>query len=208
MRKNLDTTIRCKSTYYANKNYTHILTPFSKESLLHFALETHSLAILLADRAHREKPQHFRPAGCSLLSWWPPAPTWASIFPWLLRAALATTSHLQGEDGHRRLLSPSLAATQLPRAAAGLLHGEDVPSAALPSPGGLPAPQGCSGPAGRLSATSRGKMAPSVALSSPGGHQLLRAALLFLPGHSGLPPVNRWRQLFWSLPESCSPVGR
>ena len=94
------------------------------------------------------------------------------------------------------------------RAAAGLLHGEDVPSAALPSPGGLPAPQGCSGPAGRLSATSRGKMAPSVALSSPGGHQLLRAALLFLPGHSGLPPVNRWRQLFWSLPESCSPVGR
>ena len=33
------------------------------------------------------------------------------------------------------------------RAAAGLLHGEDVPSAALHSPGGHSAPQGCSGPA-------------------------------------------------------------
>ena len=146
--------------------------------------------------------------GCSPLPWRPPSS------PGLLRAG---------------------------QAAAGLLHGEDVPSAALPSPGGHPAPQGCSEPAGRLPASSMGKIyhrllfpplvatqlpraapgrpggcqpppggkrAPSVALSSPGGHQLLRAALLFLPGHSGLPPVNRWRQLFWSLPESCSPVGR
>ena len=126
-----------------------------------------------------------RPGGClhvedgtSVCS---PLPWWPPSSPGQLRAGLAT---------------------------AGRLHREDVPSAALPSLGGHPAPQGCSGPAGRLSATSRGKMAPSVALSSPGGHQLLRAALLFLPGHSGLPPVNRWRQLFWSLPESCSPVGR
>ena len=60
----------------------------------------------------------------------------------------------------RRLLSPSLVATssrmgnsifpwllRAGRAAAGLLHGEDVPSAALHSPGGHSAPQGCSGPA-------------------------------------------------------------
>ena len=60
-----------------------------------------------------------------------PLPWWPPSSPGQLRAGLAT---------------------------AGRLHREDVPSAALPSLGGHPAPQGSSGPAGRLLASSMGKM--------------------------------------------------
>ena len=84
-----------------------------------------------------------RPGGClhvedgtSVCS---PLPWWPPSSPGQLRAGLAT---------------------------AGRLHREDVPSAALPSLGGHPAPQGCSGPAGRLPASSMGKMVDPSALPS------------------------------------------
>ena len=67
------------------------------------------------------------------------------------------------------------------RTAADLLHGEDVPSAALPSPGGHPAPQGRSGPAGRLPASSMGKMYHRLLFPPLVATQLSRAA----PGRPG-----------------------
>ena len=111
-----------------------------------------------------------RPGGClhvedgtSVCS---PLPWWPPSSPGQLRAGLAT---------------------------AGRLHREDVPSAALPSLGGHPAPQGCSGPAGRLPASSMGKMYHRLLFPPLVASQLPRAA----PGRPGgcqPPPGGRWHR--------------
>ena len=114
-----------------------------------------------------------RPGGClhvedgtSVCS---PLPWWPPSSPGQLRAGLAT---------------------------AGRLHREDVPSAALPSLGGHPAPQGCSGPAGRLPASSMGKMYHRLLFPPLVATQLPRTA----PGRPGgcRPPS-------WDVPSAALP---
>ena len=94
------------------------------------------------------------------------------------------------------------------RTAAGRLQ-ERVHPSALPFPGGHPAPQGCSGPAGRLPASSMGKIYHRLLFPPLVATQLPRAA----PGRPGgcrSPPWGRCTigrsSLPWWPPSSPGPL--